>query len=321
MKMLMVFIWIAALCITCLGDVIDPPKLTPKPSTEEESMLIAQGNKLHDEGKYDEAISKYEEVLKKNPDNALALYEMAFSYSLKKDYKKTLEVALKAAQYKSNYLADSYVLVANSYDSLGEADKAIKVYEKGIKLNPENPSLHFNLAVTYFHQNKPDNAKKSLKMAILLKSDYLSCHFGLSQVYSQTGYKVPALLSALRFLAGDPTSPRAEAELKLVKSVLQAGVKEGQNNQINVLLDPNEKTDEGDFGGISGAIAITAAGRFLEKNKDKTEAENLIDQIKVVFSILKETDKKQKNKGFASEYYLPYFIELETKGYTKAFSF
>lgn len=314
---LMLCICLIMFTITSLANVIDPPKLTPKAPTEEESTLTKEGKILHDKGKYDEAISKYEQVLKLNSDNVSALYEMGFSYFAKKDHKKSLEIALKGARYKSNILPDYYVLIGNNYDLLGEADKAIDVYQKGIKLSPQEVSLHYNLAVTYYGAKKADKAVKSLKTAISVNHNHLSSHFALSQVYYQTGYKIPALLASLRFLANEPKSNRSEVALKLVKEILQGSAKEA-SNQINILMSPEEKKDEGDFSSISAIVALTSASRFLEENKKKTDSENLADQVEVLFSVLKENVNK-KNKGFGWEYYVPYFVELDSKNYSKAF--
>src|SRR5215217_2347965 len=113
---------------TALGQSLDPPKLTPTPPTEKETALIKQGVALHDRGDYDGAIKKYEEALKDNPTNVSALYEMAYSYQLKNDLRKSLEVAYKGAQYKSDTLPLLYVVIGNDLDMLHESKKAIEVY-------------------------------------------------------------------------------------------------------------------------------------------------------------------------------------------------
>src|SRR3954465_1900704 len=74
------------------------PKLTPTPSTDKQDSLIREGISLHDSGNFDGAIRKYEEILAENPSNTLALYEMSYAYSAKKEFKKSLEVAYRGAQ-------------------------------------------------------------------------------------------------------------------------------------------------------------------------------------------------------------------------------
>jgi tetratricopeptide (TPR) repeat protein len=98
-------ILLALLFVTpVVAQKIDPPKLTPTPATESQAALIKKGVALHDRGDYDGAIAKYEQVLRENPSNDWALYELAFSYEMKKDYRKGLETAYKGAQYKSDLL-------------------------------------------------------------------------------------------------------------------------------------------------------------------------------------------------------------------------
>jgi Tfp pilus assembly protein PilF len=42
-----------------------------------------------------------------------------------------------------------YTLLANLYQSLGESEKAIALYEHGVRLNPQNTNLQKELAFLY----------------------------------------------------------------------------------------------------------------------------------------------------------------------------
>ena len=66
------------------------PTRTATPSTAAETATIEAGVKLHDAGKFEEAIAKYEEVLKLSPANMTALYELAYSFAANKEYEKSL---------------------------------------------------------------------------------------------------------------------------------------------------------------------------------------------------------------------------------------
>ena len=92
---------VALLTVTSAAQKPGPPKLEPAPPTDSQKQLIREGIALHDKGDYDGAISRYEAVLRENPNNVQALHEMSFSYFAKKDYQKSIEVGYKAAVWLS----------------------------------------------------------------------------------------------------------------------------------------------------------------------------------------------------------------------------
>ena len=157
------------------------------PSTDRQLSLIREGVSLHDEGDFDGAIRKYEEVLAENPSNALALYEMGYAYSAKKDYKKALVAAYRGAQYKSEHLRDFYLLIGNNLDLLGDTAESIEVYRHGLKLFPNEPLLRFNLAIAYKNAGKLDEARRSAKAALLANPQHASSHIVLASLYYKGG--------------------------------------------------------------------------------------------------------------------------------------
>ena len=306
-------------CSTAMGQV-DSPRLDPTPSTGQQSLLIREGVAQHDRGNYDAAIKRYEEVLAENPNNVEALYELAFAYSMKKDYRKSLEVAYKGAKYKSDMLPAFYMQIGNNLDLLGEPEKSVKVYKAGIKLRPNMAILHFNLAVTYRDMGKPDEARKSVKQALAIDPSHPGSHALLSGLWHKDGYKTPALLAACRFLVLEPGSRRASVLLQIVKEAMGAGVTTGENpNQINIFFDPSAKKDEGDFGAIDLALGLGKAASLTEKNKGKTEMQLLVGQFETFFAIMSEQSDGADRKKFTWKFYAPYFSEMKRKNYIEPF--
>jgi tetratricopeptide (TPR) repeat protein len=112
--------------------------------------LIKQGVDLHNQGKYAEAISKFEGVLKTDPENGYANYEMAFSlYASKKpeDAIPHLEKAVKSTNISLSVAA--YALLASIYDEVNKPKKAIETYKEAIKINPDYPQIYYNLGIAY----------------------------------------------------------------------------------------------------------------------------------------------------------------------------
>jgi tetratricopeptide (TPR) repeat protein len=297
------------------------PKSTPVPSTDRQTSIIREGVSLHDRGDFDGAIRKYEEVLAENPSNTLALYEMSYAYSAKKDYKKSLEVAYGGAQYKSEELRGFYLLIGNDLDILGNTSEAIEVYKKGIKLFPNESLMHFNLAVAYKSAGKPDDARKSLKSALAVNPQHPGSHLLLASLFYGGGYKTPALLAAARFLTLESDTERAGVAVRILRGALGGGAKQGANpNEISITLDMNEKKDEGDFTSIDVVLGLTAAVSMSDKGK-KSDAERLASQMETVISILSEQNEKKKQATFVHRFYVPYFVEMKQKGHTEAFTY
>lgn len=300
---------------------LEPPKLEPTPSTESQKQLIKEGVALHDAGDYDAAISRYEQVLHENPANVLALYEMSFSYYLKKDCQKSMEMAFKASLYKSDLQGEIYGEIANCQDDLGKPKDAIETFKAGIKLLPADFLLHYNLGLTYARTGQLEAARAALKTSASLNPNHASSQNVLSIVFDRGGYKIPALLAASRFLILEPTSKRSEAALQLIQRVMQAGVSPAKDgNNIRILVDSSpQKKDEGDFSSLEMAMGLIMAGNYIEKNKDKSEMQLLVGNFNSLLAILSELSAKADRSKFTWNYYVQYFQEMKKQGHTEAF--
>ncbi|HKP38355.1 MAG TPA: tetratricopeptide repeat protein [Pyrinomonadaceae bacterium] len=313
-------ITIALLVSASQAQKLAEPKLTPTASTSSQDQLIREGVALHDRKDYDGAISRYEQVLKENPDNVLALYEMSFSYFEKKDYRKSLEIAYRVAQYKSEILPRVYVQIGNAFDLLDEPKKAIETYKAGIKLFPSDFLIHYNLALTYYKLGDHEAALAAVKKSAGLNPNHPSSHLLLATLFDRGSYTTPALLAACRFLVLEPASPRSASALELVKRKMQGGVSQGKDeNTINIMIDTSAKKDEGDFGAIDMVIGLAKAAERLEKNKGKTPMQLMVGSFETLLAILGE--QKGDRSKFTWKYYVPYFAEMKKLGHVEAFVF
>lgn len=315
-----VFIVIVLLALTAAGQKLGPPRLEPAPSSETQEQLIKEGVALHDNGDYAGAISRYEQVLKENPNNILALYEMAYSYYAQKDYRKSIEVGHKAAQFKSPLLDATYVQMGSCYDESGDSKKAVEIYKAGIKLSPSSSLLHYNLALTYLRTGQLEEARDAAKKAAWLDPNHPSSQLILSTLFDKGSYKIPSLLAALRFLILEPTSKRSDAALERVRKLMQAGVspaKDGKN--ISIVIETGQKKDEGDFESIDLFVGLMKAANYTEKNTDKSEIQLLVGNVNSLCAILSESTAKADRSKFTWKYYVPYLVEMKQQGHTEAF--
>jgi Flp pilus assembly protein TadD len=318
-RRLVLSLLVMTIATPALAREIKPPTRTPVPTTEHHMEILRSGVALHDEGNLEGAIKRYESVLAENPDDVTALYELAYSLFEAKRYEKSLETAYRGAEYKSDALPRFYLLIGNNLDDMGRPNDAIKVYKEGIKILPTESLLHFNLAVTYLNQRRVDDARRSLKNAVALRPDHPSAHFLLAMVYFEGGYRVPALLAGVRFLALEPDSQRTANMLDLVSEILRGGVEKGaKENEISINFNVNGKTDEGDFTAAELMLGLSRAASEAT-SKEKSEAERLVAEVDSLVGVLAETSGKKGKKAFVSDFYLPFFVELKKRGYVEPF--
>ncbi len=314
------FSFFLSLSICAFAGSFKKPTRIPAETTPEQKAVIREGIALHDQGDYDGAIKKYESVLSSNPDNISALYEVSYSYFAKKDYRKALELSEKGTDYVSNVLPQFYMQVANCWDHLGEPEKAIDIYKKMLKDFPREPLLHYNLALTYSQNNKPELAISNLKEELYVTPDHPTSHLLLGGLFQKNGYAIPAIFALSRFMILESKSVRAANALAGLQQLINSGVVAKDEKNISITIDPKAKKDEGDFTSIQMALSLVSAGRFLEKNKDKSSLEKEVEQFRSFFQIMLEMVGDEKKKlRFTGEYYVPYFIEMQKNGHVDAF--
>lgn len=106
---------------------------------------------------YDEAQKKFEQLLKVDPKNADAHYEMSSLYFNANKFEEAQAEAETAVKLNPNnkwYLEQ----LATVHMKRNNAKEAIKDYEQLIKLSPGDPDSYFDLGYLYLQTNQPDQA-------------------------------------------------------------------------------------------------------------------------------------------------------------------
>jgi tetratricopeptide (TPR) repeat protein len=301
------------------------PTRTPTPSTAAETATIEAGIKLHDAGKFDEAIARYEEVLKLSPANMTALYELAFSFAATKEYEKSLAAATRGTEYQSELLPMFYDLMGGAYDSMGEAQKAIDAYKRGIQVVPDASVLYYNLGVTYLESLKnADEARRAFEKAVALNPGQPEFHLMLGQVFQANGYPTPALLAFSTYLVLDPTGARALSAYGFWRAILRGGLETGQS--ATAMRQPpaapparTGKTDEGDFSEFESAITRSQQTVIAEMDRGSDELPSFLAHVNRLIATLAERPADRDRSTFVGTYYLPFFAELKARNFVEPF--
>lgn len=282
------------------------------PETEK---LINEGIVFHDQGDYPSAIQKYEEALKIDPESEAALYEMALTYFKLNDYKMTLSCAKKVLSLNKNH-EDAYVVSGSAYDQGGKPKKAIKVYKKGLKGNPESYLLYFNMGISYLGINEYEKAEKSAIAALEINNSHSSSHLLLANIHYLKYNRVRSMLACYFFLLLEPNSARSAKALTMLKEQMNEGVKKTSDTIINVNLQSEDK----EFQAAELMLSMLSVSRLQDESQQKTEMELFTETNSSLFRILGDL-KTEKNTDFWWDFYVSILFKLNEAGHTETFSF
>jgi Tfp pilus assembly protein PilF len=172
------------------------------------------GVKLSNEGKPDEAIAKFQEVLKEAP-KCVECYTNIASLQLgKKDY-DAAEASYKQALAVNPNSGDAYNGLATVYNAQKKFDQAAEASAQAAKLGAAAPggasaSTVFNQGVIAWNASKIPEAKKAFEEAVKLDPKLAEAHYWLGMANVNEGKLPEAASSFEEYLKLDPSGKYAE---------------------------------------------------------------------------------------------------------------
>lgn len=294
-------------------------------NTSNSSTLIKEGTSLHDQGKYEAAIKKYNQVLLSDKDNLLALAEKAYSLMALQEYSQAISACKKALKLSSNSPALElvYTTYGNALDLSGKPKNAVKIYNKGLKAFPDFYSLYYNKGVTLSGLNNIDGAIEAFENSATANPSHSSSFLALGRMLEMQKKNIPAFLSYLRFHIIEPDSKRAKENFKIVQNLVFSNVKKTGENSISINipvsavadLENKKKKPENSFRSIELILSMQSALDLGENTENKTEVERFEEKISSMFEVMEES--KKENSGFYWEFVAPYFMKLHKENFEK----
>lgn len=140
----------------------------------------ALGLSYHYKGDQENALKSYYDAVKINPNNEMAISNIAMICQDKGKIAEGLNWAKKAMKINPQHPM-SFIRVSDLYESIGLDREAEEVLEEGITWNPENEELNFKLADLELKLSHLDKVKKKAKEIATSKPESPKAHMLLGR--------------------------------------------------------------------------------------------------------------------------------------------
>jgi len=167
------------------------------------------------EGKYDEAIKLLAEAAALDPDNIDYPYEIAYAYAAKKDYKTSTGLLEKLLDHK-DVNGRVYQSLGNNYDYMGQPDKAIETYERGVKKFPNAGELYLELGNMRLVKKEYDKALGYYERGIENDPKFPSNYYWAARIYCNSEEEVWGMLYGEIFMNLERNSKRTSEISRLL---------------------------------------------------------------------------------------------------------
>ncbi len=169
---------------------------------------LSAGNQLFDEGKYEESIGAFEQILEKYADAYIINKNIGNAYFQMEKYDKAEEYYLKVLE-KEPENSEIMTLIGNCYVNREQNDKALEWYNKIEFDKIKDPTVLYNIGTNYYNISRFEEALKYYKKAVELKEDFLEALYQLGLTDLNLGFTQEAIKTFENYLKYDPDSPRA----------------------------------------------------------------------------------------------------------------
>jgi len=145
--------------------------------------LMKEGIALRDSGKVNEAILKFQEILKSKPKHAAANFELGLTLLRKADCNNAVIYLNNAVNYGYNQFKARLAL-GNAYQLCGNDQEAIIELQLALEIKPNSPEVHTSLGDVYIKKNGSIGlAESEYDKALGLDSTYVPAIVGLGNFY------------------------------------------------------------------------------------------------------------------------------------------
>jgi len=280
------FILVAAFCFPSLAQ-------TPKETAHDKGV---QAVKLEDEGKFDEALKLLDEAQKLDPDNIIYPYEATYCYYSQEQYQKVVD-ALEKLKDRPDSFDRLYELLGNSYDVLKQSDKAIAIYEEGLKKFPNSGVLYLERGTMPLTRKDYNEAIKYFEKGIEVDPKFASNYYWAAKLYCGSEAPMWGMMYGEIFMNLERNSKRTGEISKLLFDTYKKNITFTSSEKTTISFNKDNVVKIQDGGKIKMPYSIIYEPTMgIATVGEKAIDLNSLDRIRQNFL------KVYNEKGFDKEY-------------------
>ncbi|MDX2360924.1 MAG: tetratricopeptide repeat protein [Crocinitomicaceae bacterium] len=192
---------------------------------KKDAIKIAQkAIKLMDDGEIKKSIKMLKEAIKLDGTNFNFPYEIGLAYYKLENYKKSIEYLTETLSY-DDITDQCYTMLGNAYDMNGDPDRAIEIYDDGLKVFPRSGRLYYEKGVVERSRDNLDVALGYWTKGIFVRPTYASNYYMAAHIYcSNTEEEIWGMLYGEIMMNIERTTGRTNELSKLLYDTYNSAI-------------------------------------------------------------------------------------------------
>lgn len=170
--------------------------------------LLERAKGFARDGRFDEAVSIYQELLLQDPGNVRARVALGEAYAARGDALLAVE-QFEAAKAAAPEDPDVVAGLASALAGLGRYERAERELRRALRTHPDHAGLHELLGLQYFRRGSYHQAEAELRRALELDPNRAVAYHHRGEALNQLGRVDEALDMLMRAVQLDPQNAKA----------------------------------------------------------------------------------------------------------------
>ncbi|MEJ2587951.1 MAG: tetratricopeptide repeat protein [Deltaproteobacteria bacterium] len=162
----------------------------------------------------------WKDTLDKNPNCWMGYDLLGTDFAQKGEWNHAIQNFVQALKIKPDY-PKAHSNLANVLYELGKVDQAFEHFETALKIDPNAVEVHYNYGTALAEQGKIDQAIDHYIKAIRLQPDLLQGHYNLGVLYARQGKYTDAIKQFSEVLRINPGNRLAQMSLNRVYHLMK----------------------------------------------------------------------------------------------------